>query len=923
VFVLNYSGTAPGFYPNFFAGTNVFWNNTLLGNPVAVLVRDEAGNVVDFVCAVDANPAQITLPMPIPAEEWVGNPIPANNNQNLTYQRVGIVDHNNRADWVVMTNSFNRLNPGLMLPFQPLNPVALSPASVTNFVGGIWQGQCIVQQDVPRLLMLADDGQRHYGFSSPFGVIAVNDVALAVSTAPNSAIIGDNIIYLVTITNTGPMLATSVIVEDQLPNGTAFVSALSSQGACANVGGIIFCNLGLLPAGSSAEVQIVLNATATGTVSNLVTVSRGETEAYLADNSVLALTDVNLPLLSILGTTVSEGNSGTTNAVFPVRLSAPCQLPVSVDFTTSNSTAEAGTDYIGATGTVVFAPGTTNQNIIVKVIGDTVFESIESFFVFLSAPTNAGIAIGQARGRINNDDPQPGLFINDVSLTESAPGTFTNAIFTVRLAGLTALPVSLGFATRDGTALAGIDYEATAGTLAFAPGVTNQTIAVPVIGNFVFKSNATFSVILSNSSQAVINRGQGICTIHDNGASQLDHFVLSLVPSPQYTGIPFIGSIVAQDSRNNFFRDFNGRAALSAIADSMPVNIGNGSDLWEYPLGTLYHDSRTQTIYLAAEIGQPGHITALALNVQTPPGQTLSNWTIRLKHTLLEAYAQPAWETNGWDTVYQHDEKISLTGWVTFFFNHAFVYNGTNNLLLDLSFNNSSYTIDGQCFATATKSPRSLFFRTDSAFGSPLNWSGTGSPPPLVTNAVPNVRLLLENPLPMTPTNFVQFTNGFWSGPISITEAASNVFLRVIDGASHLGTGNFFSVASSVDSDGDGLPDAWELLYFGSTHAAGGGPNDDPDGDGLSNLEEFRAATNPLDSSSVLRLRVLQFDRTTLLLSFGSVAGKSYRIESADDLSKNVWVSVADNILGTGAKVEITDKPAVGQRARFYRVVVR
>ena len=44
LFLLSYSGTTPGAYPRFFAGTNVFWNNAVLGNPVAVLVQDATGN---------------------------------------------------------------------------------------------------------------------------------------------------------------------------------------------------------------------------------------------------------------------------------------------------------------------------------------------------------------------------------------------------------------------------------------------------------------------------------------------------------------------------------------------------------------------------------------------------------------------------------------------------------------------------------------------------------------------------------------------------------------------------------------------------------------------------------------------------------------------------------------------------------------
>src|SRR5205085_1415728 len=58
--------------------------------------------------------------------------------------------------------------------------------------------------------------------------------------------------------------------------------------------------------------------------------------------------------------------------------------------------------------------------------------------------------------------------------------------------------VQVDFATADGTAHAGTDYQATSGTLLFASGQTTATISVPIIGNTILQSNRTFSVSLSN-----------------------------------------------------------------------------------------------------------------------------------------------------------------------------------------------------------------------------------------------------------------------------------------------------------------------------------------------------------------------------------------------------------------------------------------
>src|SRR6185436_3767341 len=106
-------------------------------------------------------------------------------------------------------------------------------------------------------------------------------------------------------------------------------------------------------------------------------------------------------------------------------------------------------------------------------------------------------------------------------------------------------------------------------------------------------------------------------------------------------------------------------------------------------------DSRSQIIYLAGEVGGAGKINALSLFVSAVPGQTMSNWTIRMKHTGLSSYTKPAWESDGWTTTYQKNEAVAEEGWVTFYFSTPFDYDGTNNLLVDFSFNNRSYTSDG------------------------------------------------------------------------------------------------------------------------------------------------------------------------------------------------------------------------------------
>ena len=80
--------------------------------------------------------------------------------------------------------------------------------------------------------------------------------------------------------------------------------------------------------------------------------------------------------------------------------------------------------------------------------------------------------------------------------------------FTVSLSAATALPVSVNFASADGTATSGSDYTALIpGTLNFAPGETTKTITVDVLGDKTVEPSETFSVVLSDATNAVIDDG--------------------------------------------------------------------------------------------------------------------------------------------------------------------------------------------------------------------------------------------------------------------------------------------------------------------------------------------------------------------------------------------------------------------------------
>lgn len=115
------------------------------------------------------------------------------------------------------------------------------------------------------------------------------------------------------------------------------------------------------------------------------------------------------PLINMSGgASVYEGNSGTTNMLFYLTLSRPYEQAVSVDFTTQDGTAKAGTDYVALSTTITFLPGETYKEVVVKVIGDTTNEETENFTVALSGKGgNASYINSGAWATIYNDDNKP------------------------------------------------------------------------------------------------------------------------------------------------------------------------------------------------------------------------------------------------------------------------------------------------------------------------------------------------------------------------------------------------------------------------------------------------------------------------------------------------------------------------------------
>ncbi|XP_016385269.1 solute carrier family 8 member 4b isoform X2 [Sinocyclocheilus rhinocerous] len=200
---------------------------------------------------------------------------------------------------------------------------------------------------------------------------------------------------------------------------------------------------------------------------------------------------------------------------------------VKVDYHTEDGTANAGSDYEFAEGTLVFKPGDNIKEITVGIIDDDIFEEDEYFYVRLNNPRIVGWADGHpitmetgapapsaALGEAHTatvtiyDDDHAGIFTfesESVRVSESIGIMQVKVLRTSGARGLVAVP----YHTVDATACGGEDYEEVSGKLEFQNDETMKTIEVKIIDDEEYEKNKTFSIELGEPVLLEIGQKHG------------------------------------------------------------------------------------------------------------------------------------------------------------------------------------------------------------------------------------------------------------------------------------------------------------------------------------------------------------------------------------------------------------------------------
>ena len=433
------------------------------------------------------------------------------------YQTEAIVFNNAGRAFVYHSAGISVLDP-------PYNSIAFTiPVSGNSSTGSIG-----ITPDGNTLLTTTLSGNIVQIFQAPFS---------ASTTPTNLTIPGGSSLDGIAVAPNG---AAAIVVSSNLRHAAAIAAPFSSNSVVASIpmpssgGSTGFEDVGIsadsqiaiLTGNSNTEPAVHIRAPFGASSVTTVVPITGVTNTGRGAGAVRFLPPGLAPGLTVSKTapatvdpganltyTISYSNTGTQNASNVV-IKDP--LPAGTTFVSATGGGSlVGSNVVFNIGTVVAgAPAqTVSFTVTVNTAGGGVVNNnnytIEGTGIFPipGPPVTTSVSGGS----------QPTMSINDVSLNEGNSGT-TSFNFTATLSAASAQTVTASFATANGTASSGSDYVAASGTVTFNPTETSKPVTVVVNGETVVEANETFSVYLSNPTNAAIADNQGVGTIvNDDG----------------------------------------------------------------------------------------------------------------------------------------------------------------------------------------------------------------------------------------------------------------------------------------------------------------------------------------------------------------------------------------------------------------------
>ncbi len=448
--------------------------------------------------------------------------------------------------------------------------------------------------------------------------------------------------------------------------------------------------------------------------------------------------------------------------------------------------------------------------------------------------------------------------------------------------------------------------------------ISGATNSILTISNVIESDAAFYSVLVDNSVGWALSSSAALTT------NLVDHFSWSFIPSPVSTLMPFAVTVQARDSSSNIVPNFNGTVAIRALLTENGTLVSVSPDasgpfvggVWK---GSLSIPQIATNVVLRADNGlgdvgfsRPFDVAQIAgFAIQATNQNVLPGTNVTLVASAIgTGPMRYQWRFEGTNIPDATNASYSFTGANLANHHGNFSVVASDDLSTAIGSNAFIYVlvkpgIVQHIVSQSALQGRSLTFSLV-ATGAPPLWYrwikgganyATTSVPVLVINNIEASTILR-----VAVTNRASPSGTFSPGPNSF----QNVNLTMIP-----------------DADGDGLPDAWELAYFGNTTNVIAAA--DPDGDGMVNCDEYLAGTNPTNGLSYLKIDSVVTEGSghdLLRLEFNAVSNKTYTLQYRDAVAIASWSNLTDFASApTNRIIFFTNTMLRVTKTRYYRLV--
>jgi hypothetical protein len=470
------------------------------------------------------------------------------------------------------------------------------------------------------------------------------------------------------------------------------------------------------------------------------------------------------------------------------------------------------------------------------------------------------------------------------------------------------------------------------------PGGLNLTSEGLLSGTPATAGTFNFTLLVSDSASASVSQS---FSLQINTSGPLDHFTWSYVPAGTYASSPFAVQLTARDAQERTVASFNGSVGLSAA---------NGSELASPIQVTEITDETEDQIELQNVTGSAVNTSGWFMRVSTSltditllhgttfhlPASFPAGGLIRITENLASQNI-PA-------NVYHFGGPTNSINWSSSAGNgskgYALLFDSTSTLRDVMIFGWTaaeqqafSGNVNGTLFTFAghwsgngvlpgVRGPGTVDSwqrQGSSDTNSAANWlwkHNTDNTNATNFNAT-NPGLILpwagSTPVSVTPGS-VNFANGVFTGYLALGSAGAQVRITADDASGHTGISPVLVVSAGTDGNANTIPDAWESANAVTSASA------DNDGDGMTNLREFLAGTNPNSPASKLAITSAARAPGTLDVTFPAVAGKLYRAATSDDLV--AWTTFTPFLATSSGSMSVPIALTGSEPRKFVRIEI-